>query len=211
MHVVFMSETDNMRGGEGMKIEIRSSDSAVISGYVNAVERESRVLHRVGGAPFREIVRQGTFKKALEGGKTVRLMINHERTICDTGSGLELREDNIGLYAKAEISDREVIKAAREHKLTGWSFGFRCKKDSWNESGEIRTLEDIELDEVSVLTKTPAYTATSIELRDDEALRECRFESEIQISGAADAENQRFAMQKRKFEVLKKKGKMYHD
>ena len=45
-----------------LNFEIRSKDTAVISGYVNAVERESRVLHRVGGMPFREIVRQGTFK-----------------------------------------------------------------------------------------------------------------------------------------------------
>lgn len=191
-----------------MKIEIRSSDRAVISGYVNAVERESRVLHRVGGAPFREVVRQGTFRRALEDGKTVRLMLDHERNLCDTDSGLELREDNIGLYARAEIADREVIRAAKENRLTGWSFGFRCKKDSWSQDGEVRTLEEIDLDEVSILTKTPAYTATSIELRDSDGLQECRFESNIQVDSA---KSDRCEMQKRKFEILKKKGKMYHD
>ena len=61
-----------------MNIEIRAKDKAVISGYVNAVERESRVLHRVGGLPFREIVRQGTFKKALETGKPVSLISDQE-------------------------------------------------------------------------------------------------------------------------------------
>ena len=195
-----------------MNIEIRSADKAVISGYVNAVERESRVLHRVGGMPFREIVRQGTFAKALQNGNTVNLMLNHERTICDTNSGLELREDNIGLFAKAVISDKEVISAAKNGKLTGWSFGFKCKKDSWNDTGEIRTLEDIELDEVSILTKTPAYTATSIELRDGDILRECRFESDITVEKPVEtAENFRFELQKKKFELLKLKGKMYHD
>ena len=195
-----------------MNIEIRSADKAVISGYVNAVERESRVLHRVGGMPFREIVRQGTFAKALQNGNTVNLMLNHERTICDTNSGLELREDNIGLFAKAVISDKEVISAAKNGKLTGWSFGFKCKKDSWNDTGEIRTLEEIELDEVSILTKTPAYTATSIELRDGDILRECRFESDITVEKPVEtAENFRFELQKKKFELLKLKGKMYHD
>ena len=193
-----------------MNIEIRSADSAVISGYVNAVERESRVLHRVGGMPFREVVKQGTFAKALKNGNTVQLMLNHERVICDTDSGLELREDNIGLFAKAVISDKEVISAAKNGKLTGWSFGFKCKKDSWNDTGEIRTLEEIELDEVSILTKMPAYTATSIELRDGDILRECRFESDITVEKTAESvENSRFEQQKKYFEFLK--GRNYHD
>ena len=193
-----------------MNVEIRSADSAVISGYVNAVERESRVLHRVGGMPFREIVRQGTFAKALKNGNAVQLMLNHERTICDTNSGLELREDNIGLFAKAVISDKEVISCAKNGKLTGWSFGFKCKKDSWNDTGEIRTLEEIELDEVSILTKTPAYTATSIELRGGDLLRECRFESDITVEKNAESvENSRFEQQKKYFEFLK--GSIYND
>ena len=193
-----------------MNIEIRAKDKAVISGYVNAVERESRVLHRVGGLPFREIVRQGTFKKALETGKPVSLKLNHERTICDTNSGLELREDNIGLHAKAVISDSEIISAAENGKLTGWSFGFKCKKDSWN--GEVRTLEEIELDEVSILTKTPAYAATSIECRDSDTIHENRLATDISVEKSVDnAENPRFELQKKKFELLKMKGKMYHD
>lgn len=194
-----------------LNFEIRSADKAVISGYVNAVERESRVLHRVGGLPFKEIVRQGTFAKALKNGNTVQLMLNHERTICDTNSGLELREDNIGLFAKAVISDKEVIYAAKNGKLTGWSFGFKCKKDTWNDTGEIRTLEEIELDEVSILTKTPAYTATSIELRDGDLLRECRFENNITVEKTVEsAENSRFQQQKLYYEFLKQKGN-YHD
>lgn len=193
-----------------MNIEIRNADTAVISGYVNAVERESRVLHRVGGLPFREVVKQGTFAKALKNGNPVQLMLNHERVICDTDSGLELREDNIGLFAKAVISDKEVISCAKNGKLTGWSFGFKCKKDTWNDTGEIRTLEDIELDEVSILTKTPAYTATSIELRDGDILRECRFESDITVEKTAESvENSRFEQQKKYFEFLK--GSIYHD
>lgn len=193
-----------------LNFEIRSADTAVISGYVNAVERESRVLHRVGGLPFREVVKQGTFAKALKNGNAVNLMLNHERVICDTNSGLELREDNIGLFAKAVISDKEVISCAKNGKLTGWSFGFKCKKDTWNDTGEIRTLEEIELDEVSILTKTPAYTATSIELRDGDILRECRFESDITVEKPAESvENSRFEQQKKYFEFLK--GSIYHD
>ena len=123
---------------------------------------------------------------------------------------MELREDNIGLFAKAVISDKEVISASKNGKLTGWSFGFKCKKDTWNDTGEIRTLEEIELDEVSILTKTPAYTATSIELRDGDLLRECRFENNITVEKTVEsAENSRFQQHKKYFEFLK--GSIYND
>ena len=104
-------------------------------------------------------------------------MLNHDRVICDTESGLELREDSIGLYAKAKISDEEVVRAAKEKKLTGWSFGFLCIKDQWSkdEGGlELRELEDIRLEEVSILTGKPAYLATSIEIREGGDLLEYR-------------------------------------
>ena len=54
-----------------MKIEIRSATEAVIEGYVNAVERDSRILPRCmcPGAEnrFVEQVKAGAFRKALEG------------------------------------------------------------------------------------------------------------------------------------------------
>ena len=160
-----------------MKIEIRSSDCAVISGYVNAVERRSRVISRPGAPPFREIVKSGTFRKALEAGGSVELRLDHGRTLCDTASGLELREDNVGLYAQAAVTDAETVRAAREGRLTGWSFGFVCRHDNWktDEGGlELRELDEIELSEVSVLTKTPAYIATSVEVREDGVMNEKR-------------------------------------
>lgn len=163
-----------------MKIEIRSNDCAVISGYVNAVERRSRVLTRPGAPPFREIVKPGTFRRALEKGNKVNLMLNHGRTLCDTASGLELKEDNVGLYAQAVVSDRETVDAARSGRLTGWSFGFCCQHDSWSSDSdgvELRELDDIRLDEVSILTNTPAYIATSVEVRDG-GLIERRFGDE---------------------------------
>ena len=168
-----------------MDFEIRSNDCIFLSGYVNAVERRSKILTRAGAPPFREFVRPGTFQKSLNTGSKVSLMLNHDRVICDTESGLELREDSIGLYAKAKISDEEVVRAAKEKKLTGWSFGFLCIKDQWSkdEGGlELRELEDIRLEEVSILTGKPAYLATSVEIREGSGLLERRCgEGEIKI------------------------------
>lgn len=170
-----------------MKIEIRSEDCAVISGYVNAVERRSKVMMRPGAPPFREIVKPGTFRKSLDRGNPVELMLNHQRTLCDTGSGLELREDNVGLYASAVVTDKETVDAARSGKLTGWSFGFMCLHDNWSSGDggvELRELDDIRLDEVSILTdvKSPAYIATSVEVRDDELLERRMTEDTAEIA-----------------------------
>ena len=161
-----------------MKIEIRSANEAVIEGYVNAVGRDSRIMRRKDGKRFVEVVEPGTFQKALGKGGNIEVRLNHGAVLGSTESGsLTLYEDNIGLYAKATISDADTIEKARRKELRGWSFGFVKISDRWDE-GEVqkRHLEEIELREVSILDKTPAYIATSIEMRDEEgSMLETRF------------------------------------
>lgn len=154
-----------------MKIEIRG-ETALIEGYVNAVERESRPIPSIQGT-YTEKVAQGTFQRALNSGKPVELRFNHEKVLGSTADGtLELREDAIGLHAKALVTDPGVIEKAKRNELRGWSFGFRDNSPKIEDSK--RVLTNIELREVSILTKTPAYIATSIEMRDEE---EVTFES----------------------------------
>lgn len=156
-----------------MKIEIRS-DSVHLSGYVNAVERHSAVLPqrvcRAALGDFVEVIRSGTFAESLKRNPDVALRFNHERTVADS---VELREDNIGLHAEATVSDAEIVRAAREHKLTGWSFGFTRPEAQWtgpdDEGIYTRSISALDLVEVSILTKRPAYPATSVEVRDGEA------------------------------------------
>lgn len=163
-----------------MKIELRADNTALITGYVNVVDRESRVLRDASG-PFVEVVSPGVFQRALEK-NAVGLMFDHVRPLGSTQDGLELNEDSIGLYARAVVSDPDVIEKAKAGQLTGWSFGFFMNKDTWKtkEDGmRLRTLEDIDLAEVSILDMTPAYIATSIEMRgEQESLKEIRSSGE---------------------------------
>ena len=157
-----------------MKVEVRN-DKIIIDGYVNAVERESKVLYDTRGE-FIEKIRAGVFQKALERADNVRVLLDHEqdRELADTKSGkAKLYEDNIGLRAIVEIDDSEVIDKAKNNKLRGWSFGFFCNKEDrkTNEDGiEERIVRDLDLLEVSIIDdrKYPAYIGTSIEMRDDE-------------------------------------------
>ena len=156
-----------------MRVEVRNN-KILIDGYVNAVERESKVLYDTRGQ-FIEKIRAGVFQRALEKAENVRVLLDHEpdRELADTKSGkARLVEDNIGLRATVEIDDPEVIQKAKENKLRGWSFGFLCNKEdrTTDEDGiEKRTVRDLDLLEVSIIDdrKSPAYLVTSIEVRDD--------------------------------------------
>lgn len=161
-----------------MKISIRA-DSVTIEGYVNAVERDSKPLwSRMG--QFIERIAKGTFKRALERGNDVKMLLNHDnsRQLASTAEGtLELKEDNIGLHARATITDKEVIEKARAGELVGWSFGFYDRPNGVIKrmiDGILhREVEDMDLEEVSILdnTKKPAYEGTLIMARDSEKMQ----------------------------------------
>ena len=160
-----------------MQITVRS-DSVLIDGYVNAVERDSKVLHSRSGQ-FIERIAAGAFTRALgrakATGRPVKVLLNHnyDRELTSTADATtQLREDNIGLRCTCEIRDAEVVEKARNKELRGWSFGFVALSTSEEDQNDMkhRSVRDLDLIEVSILdnTKIPAYTGTSIEARDGE-------------------------------------------
>lgn len=131
------------------------------------------MLSRIGR--FVERICKGAFKRAIERNDNVRILLNHDwcRDLGGTKDGnLELHEDNIGLHARATITDKEVIEKAREGSLVGWSFGFKDREveNSVERGIPTRDVKDLDLYEVSILdrTKTPAYEGTLISVRSDE-------------------------------------------
>ena len=160
-----------------MKIQIRA-DSVTIEGYVNAVERASKPLNsRLG--KFVEKICAGAFNRALGRAQDVRILLNHDwsRDLGGIKDGnLELEEDNIGLHARATITDPEVIKDARNGDLVGWSFGFddvNVEETRDEETGlPFRKVKDLNLAEVSLLNrkKTPAYVGTLVNVRGEDAV-----------------------------------------
>ena len=187
-----------------MKIEIRD-DAIMIDGYVNAVERESKVLRNRSGT-FVEKIKAGAFGRALDRAKRtsseVRVLLNHnyERELTSTKDATtKIFEDAIGLRCQCEIRDAEVIQKAKENKLRGWSFGFTALRDSWDKDEKAqlahREVRELDLKEVSILddTKIPAYDGTSIEMRDEigDDLIEVRvFDDEVSIEGASAPEDE---------------------
>lgn len=161
-----------------MKVEIRA-DSVYIDGYVNAVERDSKVMQDRNGS-FVEKIKAGVFQRALERAKrtsyNVKVLLNHDynRELTSTADATTIiNEDSIGLRCRCEIRDAEVVEKAKQGKLSGWSFGFIKLKDEYTTDDQQirhRDLREIDLREVSILddTKIPAYNGTSIEVRSEQ-------------------------------------------
>lgn len=193
-----------------MNIEVRT-DSVVISGYVNAIERYSKPIKatlRDEVQTFIERIKAGVFKTALKRNDDVKVLLNHDinRELATTKDGTaKLEEDNIGLRAEVTITDKEVVEKARQNKLVGWSFGFYPNADEIGADGDLttRTLTDLDLVEVSILddTKSPAYYGTSIEARceggkameiREETLADIEKEAKEKHKQLYDAENEKY-------------------
>ena len=159
-----------------MKIEIRT-DSIHISGYVNAVGRDSRPI--TGATEkFVEVIEPAAFRASLERNPHVELLLNHnkERRLASTDEGtLRLEEDNIGLRAECDITDAEVIEKARKRELRGWSFGMYAidtEKEERADNIPRRHVKKLDMFEVSLIDNTmrPAYAGTLVECRAEGAV-----------------------------------------
>lgn len=157
-----------------MKIQVRN-DKVIIDGYVNAVDRFSKVLYDKRGQ-FIEKILPSVFRRAIEKNPSIKVLLDHDYDIelANTKNNTAtLYEDNIGLRAIVEITDADVIEKAKNKKLRGWSFGFICNKEDEiiNKNGiRERSVRDMDLFEVSIIDdkKIPAYIGTSIEMRDEQ-------------------------------------------
>ena len=197
-----------------MELEIRNG-ALHVSGYVNAVERDSRRLPqrmcKKARSDFVEKISAGAFGRAVSRAREVRLMFNHKRDIGGTADGtLKLSEDSIGLKAQAVFTDPEAVEAGKRGELRGWSFGFTDAVDRWEDVSDglqRRTIDDLDLQEVSILSVTPAYVGTSVELRGED-VSETEYRSSDDLANPPATTNNKAiaARYKAEIELLKLKG-----
>ncbi len=149
----------------------RSDDGPVkISGYAAVFNTLSDDL----GA-FREKIKKGAFANALKN-SDVRALFNHDSNIVlgrQSAGTLTLKEDDHGLFMEVMPPDtqaaRDLMISIERGDITGQSFGFSVKEDSWdkpsNDGPEIRTI--IEIDELYDVSPVvfPAYPDTTVALR----------------------------------------------
>lgn len=158
-------------GKRRARIELRAENGkefVIIDGYVNVTGRNSRPIPDGKGGYFIERIQPGTFRKAMKRAEEIKILLNHkwDRILGSTKTNLNLQEDIIGLRAHVEIEDPEVIQAAKERRLRGWSFDIlrpvEVRADGEN-GIPTRTITDMDMREVSLITNMrPWYEGTTV-------------------------------------------------
>lgn len=103
-----------------------------------------------------DVIEPGAFTKTIaENAERVKILSGHNDCLPPIGKPLELREDSVGLYIKAKISDtsmgRDIKALLKDGVLTELSIGYDPVTFDYGEDG-IRHLREVKLWEVSVVT-----------------------------------------------------------
>lgn len=124
---------------------------------------------RAAVGDFEEMITPGAFSESLRSGDKLALL-DHSPTqlLARTRNGsLKLAEDSRGLQFEIALPQttlaNDVLALAEAGSLGGASFGFIAKRDAW--TGSLRTLEAIDLREISIVSAFPAYPQTSVNAR----------------------------------------------
>ncbi|KRN01451.1 prohead protease [Levilactobacillus senmaizukei DSM 21775 = NBRC 103853] len=126
----------------------------------------------IAGA-FTEQIAPGAFSKTLTENDDIRCLFNHnwDNILGRTKSGtLTLEEDEQGLAFTVDLPDttagRDLVVSMERGDIDKCSFGFIPTADKWDYSDPdhpVRTIEEVELFEVSIVT-IPAYDDTDAQL-----------------------------------------------
>jgi HK97 family phage prohead protease len=156
-------------------LELRAEDGKppTLSGY--ALVYENR--YDIGGGPenggFTETIARGAAAKSAREAD-VRLLVNHTGVpLARSKSGtLRLESDDIGLRVDAELDPAnpavaELRSAMSRGDLDAMSFAFKAVRQSFDTKTEVRTINELKLYDVSVVT-FPANPATVAQMRTDE-------------------------------------------
>lgn len=168
-----------MRWGNVLETETRVEQrdgTPVISGYAAVYYRQGDAGTEFTGLGFRERIAPGAFDRTVAE-DDIRGLFDHrsDRVLGRTRAGtMKLEIDKRGLRYEIPFDDQDPDHRAVKRKLergdiSGSSFGFRVRDEEWTtEEGEdVRTLRDIALSEVSIVT-FPAYVGTNAGVRDED-------------------------------------------
>jgi HK97 family phage prohead protease len=164
--------------------QVRSSEKdgkRYLEGYATEFEVETKLGR--GDWAWTEVVKRGAFTTSLAEQPSIKLLHSHDGKVTGT---LELREDERGLWFRAEIPDtqegRDLITQVERGDLDGMSFGFDIIRETWDENKRASEIEEVRLYEISVVA-FPAYDQAQFDL----VVRSGRVEKPKDTGGAAYA------------------------
>lgn len=148
------------------ELRIDGDEAPTIKGYAARFDKWSEKLFGF----FREKIQRGAFSKTIAE-SDIRGLVNHDPQFVlgrNKAGTLRLAEDEKGLAFEIDPPDtqwaRDLVTSMKRGDINQASFGFQTIKDEWNEDGDERTLLEVNLFDVSVVTY-PAYKQTSSVVR----------------------------------------------
>jgi len=151
-----------------VEMRVEDGDEPKIRGHAAVFNKLSLPL-----MGFKEKVSPGAFIKSIEK-SDIRALWNHnpDYVLGRNKSGtLVLEEDNRGLAIEISPPDtqwaHDLMETIKRGDVDQMSFAFQTIRDSWENEGEknaVRTLEEVELYDVSPVTY-PAYPQTDVKVR----------------------------------------------
>lgn len=173
---------------KGQKIELRTAEGKMptIVGYAAVFDSI------VDLSWYQEKVSPGAFSRSLSENDDVRALLDHDVSVSSVlgrraANTLRLSEDARGLKVEIDLPEtqnaRDLVQQIETGNVSGMSFGFIVREEFWDyeEEPALRTLLDVELIEVSVVT-FPAYPDTSIAQRSyDETMK--KFNGQACLAG----------------------------
>jgi hypothetical protein len=147
-----------------------------LEGYA-AVFNQWTEIHGEFSGPFMERIAPGAFAKTLENRMPVLQFDHGTHPLVGSipiGVPTTLREDELGLFVKARLSDNWLIQpvrdAIKDGAIRGMSFRFAVPKDKddWGKDGDTRqrTIREAVLYELGPVV-FPAYAGTSVGVRSE--------------------------------------------
>ena len=143
-----------------------SGDGMTFTGYAAKYDSPSLPL------PFVERIAPGAFTRSLKSRNDIKMFVNHSdlHVLASTrAKTLRLEDRPDGLFVEADLPDVTYANDLRvlieRGDVSTMSFGFSTVRDSWSDNGAERTLNEVRLHEVSVVTSTAAYPATTASVR----------------------------------------------
>ena len=154
---------------QDLELREAATGGMTFRGYAAVFNSDSQPL------PFIEQISPGAFNKTLSNRRNnVKMFVNHDDTMVlatTRAATLRLSEDSRGLIAEADLPDttygRDLSVLMQRGDVDSMSFGFSVPSggDQWSNDGGRRTLNEVRLHEVSIVTGFPAYEATSATVR----------------------------------------------
>lgn len=147
-----------------------TSEGMRFEGYAAVFDSPSHPLPgSMRSASFVERIQPGAFIRSLKARNDIKLLWSHDtaEVLGSTRAGtLKLIEDERGLKVQASLPNttrgRDAAELIRRGDVDAMSFGFTVPKggDDWNDDGSERTLREVMLHEVSIVS-FPAYQDTA--------------------------------------------------